>query len=183
MEWWQDPADPDYFSDTFLLEQNEMKDKLDPGTETRIEMQVEWDDPLWVRSEHLKLGRKGSAIHWILRVRFGWEKLLEPASKRGKPKVSIEWEKEAWEFRIEYPSNYPASAPRAIVQKPRLVLFTPHIWRGALCLFNPSDGREYGWNPNTGTGATIALWAIEWVRAYLYWHRTSKWPGIQETVH
>lgn len=177
MEWWKHPDAPGYFSDFLLLEQKEMEYQFNPEKETRIDREGGWFDPFWVKSQFLKLGRTGNKLYWTLKIIFGRE-VAVPRRRGKKPQVQIEWEPQVWQFRIEYPEEYPTRAPKIYVQEPGLAFSTPHrLPGGALCLFSPLDGREYGWNPNTGTAATIALWATEWVRAYLNWKKTGTWPG------
>lgn len=88
-------------------------------------------------------------------------------------------------IKVCYPlSDYPSSFPTAVVLEPHLGRSSPHQHGGSgeLCLFNPSEGRKHGWDPARSTAVTIALWAVEWLKAYYTWKKTGKWPGDQEYV-
>lgn len=86
-------------------------------------------------------------------------------------------------IKVLYPnSDYPTRFPTAFVLEPRLG-GSPHKYNGGeLCLFNPGEGGRYGWDPGKSTAVTIALWAVEWIKAYYTWRETGHWPGDQENV-
>jgi hypothetical protein len=54
---------------------------------------------------------------------------------------------------------------------------------GQLCLFNPMDGAQYGWNPARSTAVTVVSWAIEWIYALYTWRATGHWPGAEESMY
>ena len=83
-------------------------------------------------------------------------------------------------LRIIYPHDYPARPPEAYVLQPRIYSEKHQFVDGQLCLFNPRDGADYGWNPSRSTAVTVAGWAIEWLYAYYTWKITDRWPGVEE---
>jgi ubiquitin-protein ligase len=86
------------------------------------------------------------------------------------------------ELKIMYPNEFPQRAPEAYVLKPHIYSEKHQFEDGQLCLFNPKDGNNYGWNPSTGTAVTVAGWAIQWLYAYYTWRSTGEWPGQEERV-
>ncbi len=85
-------------------------------------------------------------------------------------------------LKILYPNEYPNRPAEAYVLKPRIYSEKHQYEDGQLCLFNPKDGTQYGWNPGKSTAVTVAGWAVQWMYAYYTWRATSEWPGIEERV-
>lgn len=85
-------------------------------------------------------------------------------------------------IKILYPNDYPARPPEAYVLEPEIVSQKHQFTDGQLCLFNPKDGKTYGWNPARSTAATVIGWAVEWLYAYYTWQATGDWPGIEEEI-
>ena len=85
-------------------------------------------------------------------------------------------------LRILYPHEYPNRAAEAYVMQPRIYSEKHQFEDGQLCLFNPKDGADYGWNPATSTAVTVVGWAINWLYAYYTWRATGDWPGQEERV-
>lgn len=85
-------------------------------------------------------------------------------------------------LKIVYPSEYPNRPAEAYVLKPRIYSEKHQYEDGQLCLFNPKDGTQYGWNPGKSTAVTVAAWAVQWLYAYYTWRSTGAWPGIEERV-
>jgi hypothetical protein len=86
-------------------------------------------------------------------------------------------------IQIIYPDGFPYRPPEAYVREPRGLYSEKHQFEdGQLCLFNPKDGENYGWNPTRSTAATIAGWAIQWLYAYYTWRSTGSWPGVEERI-
>ncbi len=83
-------------------------------------------------------------------------------------------------LKIIYPHEYPNHPPEAYIVEPRLYSEKHQFEAGQLCLFNPKDGTNYGWNPSRSTAGTVAGWAIQWLYAYYTWRITGEWPGIEE---
>ena len=88
----------------------------------------------------------------------------------------------AHEMKILYPANYPNRPAEAYVMSPRIYSEKHQYEDGQLCLFNPKDGEQYGWNPSRSTAVTVTGWAIQWLYAYYTWRATGEWPGIEERV-
>ena len=84
--------------------------------------------------------------------------------------------------KIVYVNDYPNRPAEAYVLKPSVYSEKHQFEDGQLCLFNPKDGVNYGWNPSTSTAVTVAGWAIEWLYAYYTWRATGEWPGIEEQL-
>lgn len=85
-------------------------------------------------------------------------------------------------LKILYPSEYPNRPAEAYVLRPRIYSEKHQYEDGQLCLFNPKDGTQYGWNPSKSTAVTVAGWAVQWMYAYYTWRATGDWPGIEERV-
>ncbi|MCC7446742.1 MAG: hypothetical protein IT324_04960 [Anaerolineae bacterium] len=85
-------------------------------------------------------------------------------------------------MKIMYPNDYPNHPPEAYVLSPKIYSQKHQFEDGQLCLFNPKDGANYGWNPASSTAVTVAGWAIQWLYAYYTWRKTGEWPGIEERV-
>lgn len=86
------------------------------------------------------------------------------------------------QIKIEYPHDYPNRPPEAYVIKPYIYSPKHQFEDGQLCLFNPKDGKEYGWNPSRSTAVTIAGWAINWLYAFYTWKKLGIWPGEEERI-
>lgn len=85
-------------------------------------------------------------------------------------------------IKIVYPSEYPNRPAEAYVLRPRIYSEKHQYEDGQLCLFNPKDGTQYGWNPSKSTAVTVAAWAVQWLYAYYTWRATSQWPGVEERI-
>ena len=85
-------------------------------------------------------------------------------------------------MKIVYPREYPNRPAEAYVLKPRIYSEKHQYEDGQLCLFNPKDGAQYGWNPSKSTAVTVTGWAVQWLYAYYTWRATGVWPGIEERV-
>jgi hypothetical protein len=85
-------------------------------------------------------------------------------------------------LKILYPEDYPNRPAEAYILKPRIYSEKHQYEDGQLCLFNPKDGEQYGWNPSRSTAVTVAAWAVQWLYAYYTWRATGQWPGIEERV-
>ena len=64
------------------------------------------------------------------------------------------------QLKILYPNEYPNRPAEAYVLRPRVYSEKHQYEDGQLCLFNPKDGAEYGWNPSRSTAVTVAAWAM-----------------------
>ncbi|MFW5696786.1 MAG: hypothetical protein ACOCXR_03265 [Phototrophicaceae bacterium] len=84
--------------------------------------------------------------------------------------------------KILYPRDYPNRPAEAYVLRPRLYSEKHQYEDGQLCLFNPKDGEQYGWNPARSTAVTVTAWAVQWIYAFYTWRATGEWPGIEERV-
>ena len=85
-------------------------------------------------------------------------------------------------LKILYPDTYPNRPAEAYVLRPEIYSEKHQFDDGQLCLFNPKDGAQYGWNPATSTAVTIAAWAIQWLYAYYTWRIMGRWPGHEESA-
>ncbi len=85
-------------------------------------------------------------------------------------------------LKLLYPDKYPLRPPEAYVLKPYIYSPKHQFEDGQLCLFNPKDGRAYGWNPARSTAVTVAGWAVEWLYAYYTWKQIGVWPGMEEQI-
>jgi ubiquitin-protein ligase len=85
-------------------------------------------------------------------------------------------------LKIMYPKDYPHRPAEAYVLQPHVYSKKHQYEDGQLCLFNPKDGEQYGWNPARSTAVTVAAWAVQWLYAYYTWKKTGDWPGLEERV-
>jgi ubiquitin-protein ligase len=86
-------------------------------------------------------------------------------------------------LKILYPTDYPSRPAEAYVLSPYIYSEKHQYEDGQLCLFNPKDGEQYGWNPARSTAVTVTAWAIQWLYAYYTWRATGDWPGLEERVN
>ncbi len=86
-------------------------------------------------------------------------------------------------LKILYPKDYPHRPAEAYILKPRIYSEKHQYEDGQLCLFNPKDGEQYGWNPSRSTAVTVTAWAVQWLYAYYTWRATGEWPGLEERVN
>lgn len=86
-------------------------------------------------------------------------------------------------LKILYPADYPNRPAEAYVLRPRIYSEKHQYEDGQLCLFNPKDGEQYGWNPSRSTAVTVTAWAIQWLYAYYTWRATNDWPGLEERAN
>lgn len=85
-------------------------------------------------------------------------------------------------LKIIYPTEYPNRPAESYILRPRIYSEKHQYEDGQLCLFNPRDGAQYGWNPSRSTAVTVAAWSVQWLYAYYTWRMTGDWPGIEERV-
>lgn len=138
-----------------------------------VRVNTNWDKDFWYIVDDIQKGiENGENFYLILTIRFANKK-----KRSGEPK----WEKTVFQIKILYSSSYPHVAPDAFILYPfhsKTLNVMQHVLSdGALCLYNARDGHSYGWDPSENTGATIALWAIQWLRAYRYYTIWGRWPG------
>jgi hypothetical protein len=86
-------------------------------------------------------------------------------------------------LKILYPKEYPNRPAEAYCLKPRIYSEKHQYEDGQLCLFNPKDGEQYGWNPARSTAVTVTAWAVQWLYAYYTWRATGDWPGLEERAN
>jgi hypothetical protein len=86
-------------------------------------------------------------------------------------------------LKILYPADYPNRPAEAYVLRPRIYSEKHQYEDGQLCLFNPRDGENYGWNPSRSTAVTVSAWAVQWLYAYYTWRATGEWPGLEERAN
>lgn len=81
--------------------------------------------------------------------------------------------------------NYPNHAPDVfcLTQDKFKQKHSPHTYGGGkMCLYNPSEGRNHGWNPGKGTVANSMLWGVQWLYARLFYDERGHWVGEEERV-
>jgi prevent-host-death family protein len=77
---------------------------------------------------------------------------------------------------IVLPHGYPLAAPRIYADK--LAPKTPHLWPdGSLAIF----GATAMWNAKTHDAHHALVLARHWLKHYLAWRKTGKWPEDMET--
>ena len=85
-------------------------------------------------------------------------------------------------IKVLYPKEYPNRPAEAYCVRPRIYSEKHQYEDGQMCLFNPKDGEQYGWNPSKSTAVTVTGWAVQWLYAYYTWRTTGEWPGIEERI-
>lgn len=85
-------------------------------------------------------------------------------------------------LKVVYPANYPNRPAEAYIVEPSIYSEKHQFEDGQLCLFNPKDGTQYGWNPAHSTAVTVVSWGIQWIYAFYTWKATGKWPGQEEQI-
>jgi hypothetical protein len=86
-------------------------------------------------------------------------------------------------LKIVYPKEYPNRPAEAYILSPKVYSEKHQYEDGQLCLFNPKDGEQYGWNPSRSTAVTVAAWSVQWIYAYYTWRATGDWPGLEERAN
>jgi hypothetical protein len=105
--------------------------------------------------------------YWLVRFR-----MHDRLSSRIKSK---DW----FTIKIKYSKSHPNQEPYVFVlshnvsNAPHVLLFSS----GALCLHAHKSARS-GWDPGKSTAATFGLWAVQWIRAWLRWKKTRRWPSM-----
>jgi ubiquitin-protein ligase len=126
----------------------------------------------------------------LMRESFGTTfKMIVPADDSGclvwEGVVNINFEglkRTDHRIRIECPRGYPDDAPQVRLINPAISTGM-HQWdANVLCLFNPREGKNYGWNPARSTCVTAASWGIQWLYAFYTWKKTGEWPGDEHFV-
>ncbi len=163
MTWWGSWENP---SDRMRREALTMKATFDIKKRVLIRSHVSWDQDFYLETGERKfVTDKPRYPYWLITFR-----MHDSSSSRIRSK---EW----FTIRIEYPEGYPDYEPEVrvishdVTDAPHVLLFSS----GALCLHDHTSSRS-GWDPGKSTAATFGLWAIEWIRAYLYWKKTWFWP-------
>jgi len=131
---------------------------------------VSWDGNFWVATHKLTLNTDCPNPFWDARFRM-------TNDQDSRSKINS---RDMFHIQVLYTSNYPSSEPQANL-KSHKIAGAEHYFSdgGKLCLHAHRTARD-GWDPAKSTAATIALWAIQWTRAWLYWKQTTVWPKASE---
>ncbi len=132
----------------------------------RLRLEVEMMRAAFADTFRLVVPKRGKELYWIGDVELNLQDIPERIHT----------------LKIVYPQDYPNRAAEAYVVQPKIYSEKHQFEDGQLCLFNPRDGIQYGWNPATSTAVTIAAWAIQWLYAYYTWRATGHWPGREESA-
>ncbi len=100
-------------------------------------------------------------------------------------------EKRLHTLHVLYPHGYPSVAAECYCVDP-VIKHGGHSYgasyveinkgAGKMCLFNPDEGKDYGWNPARSVALTIALWGIQWLYGYYCWTFNGRWPGDEHNT-
>lgn len=134
---------------------------------TRLRIEVEAMRATFGDTFRLIVPKGDELLHWLGSVELNLSTLRQPSH----------------ELKILYPHDYPNRPAEAYVLKPHIYSEKHQYEDGQLCLFNPKDGEQYGWNPGKSTAVTVAAWAVQWLYAYYTWRATGDWPGVEESIH
>lgn len=84
----------------------------------------------------------------------------------------------AYLVHVTYSPHFPEEPPIVAIKEPDLPVETPHMLNGGRpCLFYPSDGPRYGYDPARTTAATLLAWTALWIHAFETWRAIDVWPG------
>lgn len=133
----------------------------------RLRLEVEAMRATFGSTFRLEVPRSGDPLYWVGTVEINLARLPQPTHT----------------LKILYPLDYPSRPAEAYILSPRIYSQKHQYEDGQLCLFNPKDGEQYGWNPAKSTAVTVAAWGIEWLYAYYTWRATGVWPGIEERIN
>lgn len=156
--WWGTEKDP---SDMLKEEMIAVKKYFNPKRDYYVPKNTRWDQPFWIHTLGVKLDRieGNKKPFWLISF-----VMIEENKMRSRQ----------YEIKIQYFGRPNAAVPRAylVSEDPDTIY---HLYEdGSLCLFH---GDKYeGWDPSKSTAATIALWAVEWIRAREHYKRTGNWP-------
>lgn len=81
-----------------------------------------------------------------------------------------------FDILIEYPHNYPMSAPKVWIQKPTIKRKTPHVYEwdneghALICYLRPKKDWHYSYS-----SYEVAMMIETWLTAYCKWKKTGNW--------
>jgi hypothetical protein len=133
----------------------------------RLRLEVEAMRATFENTFRLIVPKDNSPLYWVGDVYINLARLRRPEHT----------------LKIVYPKDYPNRPAESYILKPELFSTKHQYEDGQLCLFNPKDGENYGWNPSRSTAVTVTAWSIQWIYAYYTWRATGDWPGIEETAN
>jgi len=130
------------------------------------------DEPLPVRVLQCELTHlKNGNLRWDFTVYY-------PPEELRKHQLDEE-ELYLWSFQITCAENHPFGDPQPWITSHLPKTICPHLYRPGSkkpCLYDPHQGAEHGWSQDK-TVATMAIWVLDWIVAYLIWLKEGKWPG------
>ncbi|MEO0561178.1 MAG: hypothetical protein AAF125_03640 [Chloroflexota bacterium] len=132
----------------------------------RLRLEVEAMRAAFEDTFRLTVPNMGGLLYWYGTVTVNLSGVSEPGHT----------------LKVVYPKEYPNRPAEAYVIRPRIYSEKHQYEDGQLCLFNPKDGTNYGWNPSRSTAVTVTGWAVQWLYAYYTWRHTGDWPGIEEHI-
>ncbi len=166
--WWIDTGNRP--STRLAVEVIAMKKAFVEKELTDFKYGASWDRPFQIKTLRKKLHIEGSAApYWQL------EFVMQPM-----PGVApLLNSSDVFKLQILYTSDFPGKEPQANYLSPD-VSGSLHLFVSGnkLCLHNHSSANS-GWDPARSTAATIAVWSIQWARAWLSWKLTGSWPEVQ----
>ena len=120
--------------------------------------EARWQRRLLAEKALMRERFPGFSLHRSRRGELAWEGTLEPLPGA------------RFRLRLVYPSHYPYQEPSLWVVKPELHPGTPHRYvGGSLCV------HRTGWNPATGTAASMIPLAGDWLLHYVHWVTAGRW--------
>lgn len=133
----------------------------------RLRLEVEAMRATFENTFRLIVPKDNSPLYWVGDVYINLARLRRPEHT----------------LKIVYPKDYPNRPAESYILQPDLFSEKHQYEDGQLCLFNPKDGENYGWNPSRSTAVTVTAWSIQWIYAYYTWRATGDWPGIEESAN
>lgn len=163
MTWWGTREHP---SPRMVAEILAMKKAFPLSERNLVHTYVRWDFDFEIETVDRDLITSGGATpYWLIRFRM-----------RETSSSSRIRSRDVFEIKVKYPSLYPAKEPIVTLESHDAAGAPHHFFDSDVLCLHSHDGTRTGWDPAKSTAATFGLWAVEWIRAWLYWKRNLSWP-------
>jgi hypothetical protein len=161
--WWGTRKNP---TERMKIEIQKMQGLFNVKVPTPINFGVDWDVPFLLETLQLSLNLDHpKRPYWLITFRMH----LDPKAPWGRAES-----RDAFTIKIEYHPRHPYQEPIVTVESHDVL---GHQYSdGRLCLFDHSGVRSSGWDPAKNTAASMGLWSVQWIRAWLYEKEIGYWP-------
>lgn len=167
MAWWGTRQRP---SPRMVVEIAAMKKLFNPKQPVLVSPRVSWDRDFYVETFERELQTGVFEPYW--RISFLMRETGPSRIRSG----------EVYTIKITYKQGFPAKEPWVTILS-HDVSDSPHHYgtrhqgRVIICLHGHSGNPREEWDPGRSTAATLGLWAVQWIRAYILWNKTGDWPA------